>query len=118
VIVAKLDLIGDWQVFLRMRLCELAGPAYLMFCDTDVYYGLRTMDQVRVNTQLVINGVQFRLVNWIVGRLLMVDVVRRKLVFPAMKSHFMVPPDALKEWLTSQQAPSQPQFQKQQNTNL
>ena len=125
VMVARLDLIGDWQVFLRLRLCELAGPAFLMFQGTDVFYGLRTMDQVKVRTQLVINGVQFRLINWIVGRLLMVDVVRRKLVFPAMKSHFMVPPDTLKEWTAAaaayqqQQPPPPPPHQqtKQGSTN-
>jgi hypothetical protein len=100
VAVARIDLICGWQVFLRVRLCDLAGPAYLMAKDTDVFYGLHTMDLVRVRAQLFVNGVQFRPLNWLASNILMADTVRRKLVFPAMKSHFVVRPEVLKEFFS------------------
>jgi len=93
--IAKLDLIGGWQIYMRARLCELNGPLYLIVRGTDLFYAMGRMDELKVRCQLIVNGVQFRWLNWLVSRVMLPEVMRRKLVFPAMKAKFLVSPQDL-----------------------
>ena len=92
VAIAQVEAIGGWQIFLRLAVDELAGPIFLVLDGQagHLWYGLRTMDRVRVRAEVVVNGLQWSFLNWIVGRLLFVNTIRKKLVFPATKSHYLV----------------------------
>ncbi len=103
--IAKLDIIGGWELYMRCRLCELAGPLYIVVRDTDLFYGFGKIDDIKFRCQLVINGVQFKWLNWIVSRLLLPQFMRTKLVFPAMKAKYLVTPDELQK------------FKEEENTN-
>lgn len=99
--IAKLDLIGGWQVYLRGRLCDLSGPLYLMIRGTDFYYAMGRFDELKVRCQIVINGVQFRWLNWLASRLILPEFLRFKLAFPAMKAKYLATPEDLQRILSS-----------------
>lgn len=93
--ICKLDVVGGWQIYMRARLCELSGPLYIIVKDTDLFYAMGRMDELKIRSQLIINGVQFRWLDWIVSRLVLPQFMRYKLVLPAMKAKFLVTPEQL-----------------------
>lgn len=93
--VARIDFIGGWQLFIRSRLCEIAGPMLIIIKDADMFYGFSRIEDIKVRCQMVINGVQFGWLNWITSRLLLPQFLRYKLVYPKMKAKFIVPPEKL-----------------------
>lgn len=93
--ICKLDLVGGWQVYMRARLCEVSGPLYIIVKDTDMFYAMGRIDDLKIRCQLIINGVQFRWLDWIMSRLVLPQFLRYKLVLPAMKAKFLVSPEQL-----------------------
>lgn len=93
--ICRLDLVGGWQIYMRARLCEMSGPLYIIIKDTDMLYAMGRMDDLKIRCQLIINGVQFRWLDWIVSKLLLPQFMRYKLVLPAMKAKFLVTPEQL-----------------------
>lgn len=97
--IARLDIVGGWQLFIRARLCELSGPFYIIIKDTDMYYAFGRFDDLKMRCQLILNGVQFKWLNWLVSKLLLPHLMRTKLVLPAMKAKYLVPPEELAQFL-------------------
>lgn len=90
--IAKLDILGGWQVHVRCRLCEFSGSVFVMIRDTQLFYGLGKAEELRLRCQIAINGVQFKWLNWLASRWLFPHFLRSKLVLPAMKSKWLASP--------------------------
>lgn len=93
--IAKVECIGGWTVYIRSRLCHLSGPLHIIIKDTDFYYAMPRFDSVKLRCQIVINGVQFGWVNWLASRLLLPQMMRSKLCYPAQKAKYLVTPEQL-----------------------
>lgn len=70
-----------------------------MVQDTNLFYSMGRFDDLKVRCQLILNGVQFKWLNWLVSKVLLPELMRRKLVLPAMKAKFLVTPEQLDELL-------------------